>query len=264
MTHRPPQWTEEHARHFQEPSVVQVYPLRLPYPPGVFDLLIDLLPTPGPRTVLDVGSGDGTIARALVDRVERVDAVDFSAPMLATAKAAPNGDHPGIRWIEGRMEEVELSPPYGLVVCGDSLAWMDWDVVLPRFAEALAPGGLLAMVGRWEDTPPWQAELQPLIQRFSVFKDYAEGDLVALLKDRGLFREVGRAAIGPVPGRQRVADYVMSWYSRAGLARHKMAPKDVEAFGAGVRAAVEPHADDGWLELETTGRVVYGTPLVPR
>jgi SAM-dependent methyltransferase len=261
MTDRPPQWTEEHARHFQEEAVVELYHLRMPYPPGVFDLLVDLLPTGVSHAVLDVGTGDGTIARALIDRVDRVDAVDFSPAMLAVARRAPNGEHPRLRWIEGRAEDVELRPPYGLVVCGDSLAWMDWEIVLPRFARALAPGGKLALVARWEEQPPWREPLQALIERYSVFGEYREADLVALLAGRGLFREEGRRAFGPEAGRQRVDDYVLSWHSRAGLARHRMSADDFDAFGAKLRAVVQPRALDGWLELGTTGRVVWGEAL---
>ena len=260
---RPAQWTEEHAHHFLDPSVVEVYGLRLPYPPGVFDRVADLLPPDGPRTVLDVGTGDGTIGRALARRVDRVDAVDFSPAMLAMARQAPGGDHPNIRWIEGRAEEVALGPPYGLVTCGDSLAWMDWEVVLPRFHQVLCPGGMLAMLGRWEDAPPWQAELQALIEQYSVFRRFESGDLIAILTERGLFREKGRAAIGPEPAEQSLDDYLMSWFSRAGLARHKMSPGAAEAFANGLREIVEPHVRAGMLMLETTGRVVWGRPLTP-
>ena len=46
------------------------------------------------------------------------------------------------------METAPLDPPYALVTAGESLHWMAWEVVLPRFAAALVPGGLLAIADR--------------------------------------------------------------------------------------------------------------------
>src|SRR5205085_8811604 len=100
MLPRPAHLTPDNAARFKDQSVVDFYPLRLPYPSVVFDILADLI-TDEPRAVLDVGAGTGDIARGLVRRVERVDAVDFSPAMIAKGKTLPDGDHPGLRWIYG-------------------------------------------------------------------------------------------------------------------------------------------------------------------
>jgi len=121
------------ASAFQEASVIEAYPYRAPYPESLFQKLAELL-TGSSRAVLDVGTGPGDVARRLAPYVERVDAVDWSAGMIALGQQLPGGGDPRIHWIQGRIEEVTLAPPYGLITAGESLHWMDWGVVLSRFA----------------------------------------------------------------------------------------------------------------------------------
>ena len=68
--------------------------------------------------------------------------------MIEEGERLPDGDHPGLRWLHGPVEEAALDPPYALVTAGESLHWMDWNVALPRFRELLAPGAHLAIVER--------------------------------------------------------------------------------------------------------------------
>jgi 2-polyprenyl-3-methyl-5-hydroxy-6-metoxy-1,4-benzoquinol methylase len=69
----------------------------------------------GPRTVLDIGTGTGAVARPLAPLVERVHAVDWSAAMIEEGRQLPGGDHPNLIWSVGPAETVALAPPYGLV-----------------------------------------------------------------------------------------------------------------------------------------------------
>src|SRR5579871_5080470 len=101
---RPAHLTAENAARFGDVSVVERYGLRLPYPPPIFDILASLV-VDEPRAALDAGSGTGDIARPLSGMVERVDALDISAPMIARGKTLPGGDHGGLRWIHGRAED---------------------------------------------------------------------------------------------------------------------------------------------------------------
>jgi SAM-dependent methyltransferase len=140
MLPKPDHLSDAYAAQFTDPSVVAAYPTRPPYPPDVFPLLAALIAT-SPRVVLDIGCGTGDIARNLVSMVDRVDAVDISAPMIELGRQLPGGDGPRLRWIHGRAEEVELEPPYALIAAGESLHWMQWDVLLPRLGRLLAPGG---------------------------------------------------------------------------------------------------------------------------
>ncbi len=260
MKPKPPQLTPENAARFQEQGVADVYHLRLPHPEGVFTQLASLLPD-NARAVLDVGTGNGVLARRLVAVAERVDAVDVSEPMLAKGRAAPGGDAPNLNWILGRVEDTDFQPPYGLITGGDSIHWMDWDRVFPRFHDLLAPVGYLALVGRTEQSMPWQDELTAIIEQVSVYRNYERYSLVDLLVEQGYFEKVGDYHTPPTANQQSVDDYIMSWHSRGGLARGTMQPEHIEFFDRQVRELVRPYALKGYLTLHTVGRVTWGKPL---
>src|SRR5579872_4717064 len=124
-----------HAARFQDQSVVDRYHLRPTYPPETFRILADLI-TDEPRAVLDVGCGPGDVGRNLLDDVEHIDAVDISLPMIEKGKTLPGGNSPKMRWLHGNIEDIPLAPPYALVTAGQSLHWMNWAIVLPRFARS--------------------------------------------------------------------------------------------------------------------------------
>ena len=261
MKPRASQDTPENAARFQEQGVADVYHLRLPHPNGVFTKLASLLPEQ-PRTILDVGTGTGDLARRLTSFAERVDAIDISAPMLLKGREAPGGDHAALHWIHGRMEELDPQRSYGLVTAGGSIRWMDWDIVFPKFHGLLAPRGFLALVSRYERPVPWQDELTELIAEYSVYRRWQSYDLIEELIERGHFHLLGDWRTPPDRNRQSVVDYVMSWHSRGGLARETMSADTVAAFDSALRDLVAPWVDDGHLRLQTEGRVTWGRPLV--
>ncbi len=257
---RPPHLTQARADRFQDQSVVDAYPLRWPYPPEMFQVLADLVIDPA-AIVLDVGTGTGDIARPLVAGVGGVDAVDVSARMLARARTLPGGDHPGLRWIESRVEDFATEAQYSLVTAGESLHWMNWEKVMPRFRELLAPRGMLAIVQRSEGPTPWREGLAELIAIYSTVRNYEPFDLIAELERCSLFEVRGRHETAPVPFRQSVADYIESFHSRSSLSRETMPPGTADAFDSGLRALVEPWCEDGDVVLQTMGDMVWGVPL---
>ena len=167
MIQRPESHGERYAARFQDQSVVDRYHMRPTYPPETFAILNALI-VDEPRAVLDVGCGTGNVARPLAEYVERIDAVDMSFPMLERARTLPGGDSPKIRWLHGRAEDVELQPPYTLVTAGESLHWMDWAVILPRFARILTPHGMLAIVHTVDQPVPWREGYLQIVRRFSI------------------------------------------------------------------------------------------------
>jgi trans-aconitate methyltransferase len=250
----------KHADRFQEPGVIARYHLRLPYPQETFDFLLSLI-TSTPRVVLDVGTGTGELARQLVEHVDRVDAVDCSAAMLEKGRTLPQGMHPHLHWMCGRIEDVQLTPPYSLIVAGDSTIWLDWEIVFPRFAALLAPQGCVAMLERRELPAPWQSELQALIRRYSTIKYYPALDIVATLEQAHLFAKVGEKETAPVTTKQSITDYIASFHSRSSLSLDYMPPQDAAAFDQALRALVEPWSHEDELELQTVARIIWGKPL---
>lgn len=254
------QFAREHAESFKDAGVAAAYQHRPPYPAETFDILAGLI-RGEPRHVLDVGCGTGNIARRLVERVERLDAVDYSREMIERGEQLPGGDHPRLRWLHGPAEEVALAPPYALVTAGESLHWMDWNTVLPRFREALASGAYLAIVEQRATPGPWSA-LGEVIARYRTDGGYAPYDMIGELERHGLFRKVGERETAPVPFAQSIEDYIGSYHSRSGFSRERMGPARADAFDREARAMLLQSHGGGMIALGVVGSIVWGFPGV--
>jgi SAM-dependent methyltransferase len=262
---RPEHLGLEYATRFRDQGVVDAYYLRPPYPEETFDILESLI-IDEPRAVLDVGSGSGDIARRLVRRVERVDAVDFSRPMIEKGKSMPDGDAPNLRWIYGPAEEAPLYPPYALITGGQSMHWMDWDVVMHRFREALTPRGYIAVLNvegalPWQDALPSDAQVGSIIKRYSTIRKYEEYDMIVLWEARGLFEKAGEAKTAPVRFTQPLDDYIEAFHSMSSLSRERMGQQNADAFDGEVREVMSKYIHDGLVEKYVYATLVWGRPL---
>lgn len=110
---------DELAASFTDRAVADAYQHRPPYPGEVFDILERLI-SERPRNVLDIGAGEGALARPMAARVDRVDAVDISAAMMDAGARQPGGRRPNLRWILGAAQTATLDGPYALVTAGAS------------------------------------------------------------------------------------------------------------------------------------------------
>lgn len=259
---KPAQWGPDNGSVFAEPSVAAAYRHRPPYPPAAIAALAGLLARHTPAHVLDAGCGTGHVARPLAPLVERVDAVDIAPTMLAAGQQAQGGDHPQIRWACSPLETFVADPPYALIVAGASLHWMEWEVVLPRFASWLAPGGVLALIDERTESTPWGDEIRPAVTRFSTnrdFQPYTTRTIADELARRGLFRELGEMPIAPVPFAQPVADYIAAFHARNGLARERMGAS-AAAFDAALAAILAPYCPDGVVRLQVGAGLIWGEP----
>ena len=235
------------------------YHHRPPYPVEVFDILAGLLKGE-PRHVLDVGCGIGYLARPFVEYVERLDAVDFSRHMIEKGQSLPNGDHPHLRWIYGPVEDVLLEPPYALVTAGESLHWMEWNIVLPRFHQILTEGGYLAIVEHETLPDPWYLALREIIPHYTTNKDFQPYDLIDELEQRDLFQKMGEKSTLPVPFVQSVDDYIESFHSRNGFSRDRMEPAQADAFDREARRILLRSHSDGVMSLQVVASIKWGVP----
>jgi SAM-dependent methyltransferase len=259
MLPKPEHLGPDYAAQFQDQSVVAAYRFRPPYPDEVFRILAGLI-RDAPRVVLDAGCGDGTIARHLVEQVERIDAIDLSRAMIEQGKRLPNGNHPRLRWICVPMEQAPLDPPYALITAGASLHWMDWQVVLPRFRQALTPRGMLAIIYDEMLSLPWDDALRSLIQRSSTNQKFQPYDTIEELERRGLFTKVGEQRTAPMPFTQPVDDYIESFHARNGFSRERMSQEMADAFDNELRRLLVGFCPDGNVTMQVTARVVWGRP----
>jgi SAM-dependent methyltransferase len=247
------------AEAFKDQRVVDAYRYRPPYPKEVFDLLAGLI-NDEPCAVLDVGTGSGDIARHLVDIVERIDAVDFSLHMIELGKGLPDGDHPHLQWIYGKVEDAPLSPPYALITAGSSIHWTEWSVAFPRLRSVLTPNGSLALIYRRTLPMPWDADLKKLRAQFSTRQNHRSLNAVEELKTRGFFHPQGEKETDPVPFFQPVDDFIAGLHSRSGFSLERMGQQKAAEFDHQVRILLSQFHSDGMLPLQVTASVTWGLP----
>jgi SAM-dependent methyltransferase len=121
-------------------------------------LLLRHLP-PRCERVLDVGCGAGGFAAQLAHRSDHVDAVDRSAVMIAEARRRTPAN---VTCIEGDVLTDALpATDYDAIVSISALHHMPLEASLPRLADALRPGGVLAAVAlpRTDLRREWPHEL---------------------------------------------------------------------------------------------------------
>ena len=258
MQPKPEHFGASYAEAFKNQQVVDAYQYRPPYPDEVFDILSGLI-TDEPRAVLDVGAGSGDIARRLVELVERVDAVDFSLHMIEMGKQLPNGDHPHLQWIHGKVEEVPLSPPYALITAGSSIHWTEWSIAFPRFHSLLTPNGSLALIYRRTLPMPWDADLKKLRAQFSTRQNHKSSNAIEELETRGFFHKQGVKETAPVPFFQSVDDFIEGLHSRSGFSLERMGQQKATEFDHRVRTLLSQFHSDGILSLQVTATVTWGT-----
>lgn len=250
------------AATFKHEAVAEAYQHRPPYPDEVIDRLVALI-TDEPRRVVDIGAGEGAIARPLASRVEHVDAIDFSQAMIDAGRQRPGGDQPNITWQVSAIETADLSGQYALVTAGAAIHWLSWERTFARILPHLTPNAQLAVIEHGPVDTPWWDEVVRLIQRHSRKQNYdPKYSVVEAIRERGLLDLNGTARTVPVTYRQSIADYIEQFHSTATLARDLMSPDEAAEFDAGVEEAVRPYVRDGVLELKIEAELSWGRPKV--
>jgi SAM-dependent methyltransferase len=258
MEPKPAGWAATYGAVFGDDDVVAVYHLRPPYPEETIAKLTELA---AGGAVLDAGCGTGELARRLAPLVERVDAVDISAAMLAEGRVLPGADAANLRWVHGSIEDAWLEPPYALAVAGDSVHWFDWPSAMRCLREALGDEGVLAIVHRdWLRDEPARERLRPIYAPHSWNPDFAPLDPIEELERRGLFVKAGEHVSEPAPWRPTLDEIVDCHFSMSGFARSRL--EDPDGFAREVRdALVATLAPAGnRYELDVVGTVVWGAP----
>ena len=101
---------------------------------------------PGSERGLDVGCGDGLLARRLREVVPRVTAIDMDAPVLSRAREQGAGTR--IEYVRGDFLSYGFTPgSFGVIVSVAALHHMDEAAALRRMRLLLRPAGTLAVVG---------------------------------------------------------------------------------------------------------------------
>ena len=144
----------------------------------------------------DFGCGTGLLTERLVERCERIDAVDASPAMLAVldAKIERHG------WTHVRTMTEPPDPPaaYDLVVCSSVCAFLDdYAGTAALLVDRLRPGGLFVQ---------WDWELDPTddgshgLSRGRIREVLAAAGLAAVEVDTGFSVEVELQVLRPLMG----------------------------------------------------------------
>lgn len=150
-------------------------------PPVLLDLLTQLIHTPHPALVVDVGSGTGLSTAIWGERAERVIGIEPNADMRQEAARKVEG-YPyaaRIEYREGVADRTGL--PDGcadIVTAAQSFHWMEPSATLAEIARLLRPGGLFAAYD-YDSPPAINWELDRLAQE-GILR------LVELVRERGL------------------------------------------------------------------------------
>jgi trans-aconitate 2-methyltransferase len=106
--------------------------------------LVARIELPAPRRIVDLGCGPGNSTAVLRQRWPHaaITGLDSSAELLEAARR----DHPDIDFGLGDIAVWGPSQPFDLVFSNAALQWVgEHERLLPRFLNAVAPGGALAV-----------------------------------------------------------------------------------------------------------------------
>ncbi|MDN4477718.1 class I SAM-dependent methyltransferase [Demequina sp. SYSU T00039] len=197
--------------------------------------LVADLPTAA-RTALDVGCGEGYLARRLAERGLEVTAIDSDPAAIARARAqghtvdlldSEDSEHPSpspsITYRVGDVMTEELGT-YDVVTAVTTLHHLDLEAGLERLAALVAPGGRLVIVGiaasNWPQDLPrdvW-ATFVDKFQR--LFRGYWDHGCECVWPAPHSFRDVSEAAERLLPGsvytRELLWRYTLTWDRPAG------------------------------------------------
>lgn len=166
-------WTGEAAR----------YDRARPAPPSILpDLFSQLIQTPQPTLVVDLGSGTGLSTMLWEGRAHKVLGIEPNADMRAQAIQKAH-QKVSIEFQEGFAHQTGLPDNCAdIVTCSQSFHWMEPTTTLAEIARILRPGGLFAAYDY--DWPP--------VFNWEVERVYQEVDarFKALLEERGLVQKL--------------------------------------------------------------------------
>lgn len=112
------------------------YARNAPFVPALGGALLELISTPAPARILDLGCGDGVLTQRLIERGYDVLGVDASDAMVRAARA---------RGIEARREDGHALPfreQFDVVFSNATLHWLTRpDDAIESVRNALRPGG---------------------------------------------------------------------------------------------------------------------------
>lgn len=167
---------------------------------------------------LDVGCGDGLLARKLAGRARRVTGIDRSPVMISRAREL--ADDPQITFVEGDFLTAELpAASYDFICSVATIHHMDFEAALTRMRELLRPGGTLVMVGlaREATLAEWAVTIAaaPVVRITKVLRRARGPEGMPAADPQMSYGEVRATALRLLPGaryrRHLLRRYSLTW-----------------------------------------------------
>jgi SAM-dependent methyltransferase len=135
---------------------------RRDYSAGLYAVIDEAICEPGGRRALDLGCGTGLVTRSLVKRGWRAVGVDFSVPMLRSAR---DGELPLVR---ARSEQLPFARgAVTLVTCGTAFHWFEAGPTVAEIERVLEAGGVVALFWRYPEAgEPYMRLVLEVLGRF--------------------------------------------------------------------------------------------------
>lgn len=150
---------------FQAADVAAHYVHRPPYAQDVYRAIAAC--APGAGRLLDLGCGEGKIARPMALSFDEVVAVDPSAAMIALGRTLENGQAANIAWTCATAEEAALDGLFDVVTFGSSIHWMDPEAVFAKLRSHVTPGHRIAIVaGEDAYEPAWAPAWREFLEKW--------------------------------------------------------------------------------------------------
>ncbi|MEM9797878.1 MAG: class I SAM-dependent methyltransferase [Pseudomonadota bacterium] len=251
---------------FRSKEVVDYYRYRPPYPSKVHEEIISFSPATG--CLVDLGCGEGKVARPMAEYFDTVTAIDPSANMLQMGQSLPNGKADNIKWVEAFAEEAPLPHRIDVVTFASSVHWMNPSRLFPRLRENLRIEHILAVIqGDEPFEPPWYDEWmqflakwvpemtgQPVNSSEWVGSRKRHLEYMDLVHSDDYFSE---------PMKQSVEDFVLCQNSRDTFSVERLGSR-LSGFREELTALLLPHVDaSGQLEFKVKTHLTIGK-LLPR
>ena len=204
---------------------------------------LDLLdPQPGER-ILDIGCGEGTLTRKIIDREATVLGVDASPEMIAAAREK------GVNALLLRAEDMQFFAEFDAAFSNATLHWvLQKEQAARAIYRALKPGGRFAgemggegNIARLQQVVDEEMILRGYAPPVEAHNWYASPEEFAAVYEAAGFREIDARLIErPTPLSHGVAAWVTTfrkgWLDRAGVPedeRLDLAKSVAERFGDG-------------------------------
>ncbi|GAA2938423.1 MULTISPECIES: class I SAM-dependent methyltransferase [Streptomycetaceae] len=251
---------------------------RLPYAPGLVDVLAEVLELDGQGRLIDVGCGPGTLALDLAPLFGEVVGVDPDKGMIAEAGrgAAERSVAGKARWVWARAEDLPAGlGTFTVATFGQSFHWMDRALVAATVREMLRPGGALVHIAdvktepRTVDGLPYPAvpyaAMDDLVKHYlgpvrragqGVLRHGTPGGEAAVLARAGFSGPQRHVVPGGQPLERTTDDVVAGQFSMSFCAPHLFGPRR-DAFEADLRRLLHAFSPSGRFSERQPGTEVF-------